>query len=254
MNKSTLRYKIRAKLTELLAPTEFKCISCGREVFDEVGFCDECRTKLPFNDGKTCKRCGVRIDGEEDYCGNCVEGKMYFDRAYSPFDYDGVVRRAILRMKFGNCGSYARVLARYLAYVAVKQNIDFDLVVCVPMSRSSYKKRRYNQAELLARGFCDIMDVEDKFVDALIKVKDTTPQEKLTRAERKENLVGCFKLRDGVSVKGKKVLLVDDIKTTGSTVNECAKVLKLKGATAVNVVTVASRSEHFVYEQDITTL
>lgn len=152
MDRGVKRYKLRTKLTELFAPVGFRCIACGREVFDEVGFCDECRAKLPFNNGKTCKKCGVRIDGEEDYCGNCVEGKMYFDRAYSVFDYDGVVRRAILRMKFGNCGSYARVLSRYLAYLANKLKLDFDIVTFVPMSKSSYKKRRYNQAELLARG------------------------------------------------------------------------------------------------------
>lgn len=69
----TLLYKLRTKLAELFAPVEFRCIGCGKDVFDEVGFCDECRTKLPFNNGKTCKRCGVAIDGEEDYCGNCVE-------------------------------------------------------------------------------------------------------------------------------------------------------------------------------------
>lgn len=250
MDRGVKRYKLRTKLTELFAPVGFRCIACGREVFDEVGFCDECRARLPFNNGKTCKKCGVRIDGEEDYCGNCVEGKMYFDRAYSVFDYDGVVRRAILRMKFGNCGSYARVLSRYLAYLANKLKLDFDIVTFVPMSKSSYKKRRYNQAELLARGFCDIMGIDDKFVATLVKVKDTSPQEKLNRAERKQNLIGCFRLADGVSVKGKSVLLIDDIKTTGSTVNECAKVLKLKGAAGVNVLTVASRPEYFVYESD----
>lgn len=94
------------------------------------------------------------------------------------------------------------------------------------------------------------MGIDDKFVATLVKVKDTSPQEKLNRAERKQNLIGCFRLADGVSVKGKSVLLIDDIKTTGSTVNECAKVLKLKGAAGVNVLTVASRPEYFVYESD----
>lgn len=228
---------------------EFRCIGCGKDVFDEVGFCDECRAKLPFNNGKTCKRCGVAIDGEEDYCGNCVEEKMYFDRAYSAFVYDGIVRKTILRMKFSACGTYARVFARYLVFLAEKQGLQYDVVTCVPMSAASYKKRGYNQAELLARGFCDIMDCNDKFVVALQKIKDTAPQEKLTKFERKENLIGCFRVADGVDVKGKRVLLIDDIKTTGSTVNECAKVLKRKGATSVEVLTVASRPEYFVYEK-----
>ena len=245
----TLWYKLRTKLAELFAPVEFRCIGCGKDVFDEVGFCDECRTKLPFNNGKTCKRCGVAIDGEEDYCGNCVEEKMYFDRAYSAFVYDGIVRKTILRMKFSECGTYARVFARYLVFLAEKQGLQYDVVTCVPMSAASYKKRGYNQAELLARGFCDIMDCNDKFVVALQKIKDTAPQEKLTKFERKENLIGCFRVADGVDVKGKRVLLIDDIKTTGSTVNECAKVLKRKGAINVEVLTVASRPEYCVFEK-----
>ncbi len=245
----TMWYKLRTKLAELFAPSEFRCIGCGKDVFDEVGFCNECRAELTFNNGKTCKRCGVAIDGEEDYCGNCVEDKMYFERAYSPFVYDGIVRKTILRMKFSGCGTYARVLARYLVYFAEKQCLQYDAVTCVPMSKSSHKKRRYNQAELLARGFCDIIDSNDKFLLALEKVKDTVPQEKLTKKERKENLIGCFRVADGIDVKGKRILLIDDIKTTGSTVNECAKVLKRKGAAEVIVLTVASRPEYFIFEK-----
>lgn len=250
VKRDGLWYKLRIKLTEMFAPTEFRCLGCGRDVFDELGFCEECRANLPYNNGKTCKRCGVAIDGAEDYCGNCAEDKVYFDKAYSPFGYEGVVRKAILAMKFGNCGAYARVLARYLAFTVNKYDVLFDIVVPVPMSKASFRKRGYNQAELLARGFCDIMDCDDKFVDALSKIKDTTPQEKLGKKERKENLIGCIRVKDGAKtrVKGKIVLLVDDIKTTGATINECAKVLKLKGAKAVYAVTVASRAENFVFE------
>ena len=252
MKRDGLLYKLRTKLTELVAPVEFRCLSCGKDVFDEIGFCEDCRKSLPYNNGKTCLRCGVALDGENDYCGNCAEDKIYFDKAYSPFCYDGAVRKAILAMKFGNCGSYARVLARYLAFAVNKYNVPFDVVVPVPMSAASYKKRGYNQAELLARGFCDIMGVNDKFANALVKVKDTAPQEKLGRKERKENLVGCIRVKDEFKqkIKGKIVLLVDDIKTTGATINECAKALKLKGATAVYAVTVASRAENFLFEVD----
>lgn len=240
-------YKVRSCLTELFAPN-VRCLNCGAEVFDKIGFCNDCRKTLPYNNGKTCLHCGVAIDGEEDYCGNCGEEKNYFDRVYSAFSYDGGIRKAILSMKFGNCGSYARILSRYLAFIADKHNLQFDVVTFVPMSATAKRKRGYNQSELLARGFCDIINADEKFVSALCKVKDTTPQEKLGKMERKQNLVGCFAVANGVDLKGKHVLLVDDVKTTGATANECAKVLKRKGAASVVVVTVASRPENFVYE------
>ncbi len=235
-------------MQDLFAPTTFRCLNCGRDVFDDTGFCPDCTKLLPFNNGKTCKRCGVGLDGEEDYCGNCSFDKVYFEKAYSVFHYDGIVKHAVLKMKFNNLGSYARVFAYYLVYLANKHNLQFDLVTFAPMTKKSCKKRRYNQAELLARNFCNLLDREDILVEALIKQKETSPQEKLNKTERKQNLVGAYKLRDNVDVKDKIVLVIDDIKTTGSTINECAKVLTKGGATKVIALTVASRKENIHFE------
>ncbi len=244
-------YKIQNFFTELFAPVEYKCLNCGKDVFDQVGFCDECRKLLPFNNGKKCLRCGVEIDGEENYCGNCALDKVYFDKAYSAFNYDGIIKTAILRMKFGNLGSYARVLARYLVFIAQSNNLQYDVVCYVPMSQKSFKKRKYNQSKLLSQAFCDILEKYDILIDALEKHKETVPQERLGRKERKQNLIGSYKMAQGADVKGKRVLLIDDVKTTGATINECAKVLKhFGGATSVVALTVASRKEHLNYEID----
>ena len=221
-------------------------MNCGREVFDGLGFCPECKESAVLNVGKTCKRCGAAIDGAEDYCGNCAFDKIYFDRGYSAFVYDGSVRNSILRFKFGNCGNFARIFAKFLAEVVIRHGIEFDLVAYVPMSKNSLKKRGYNQAKLLAQHFCKILDCGDKFADAVIKVKETEPQESLGRAERKTNLVGAYKCV--AEVKGCRVLVIDDIKTTGATLNECAKVLKKAGAVSVIGLTVASPREKFMYE------
>ena len=237
---------------ETVAPIECRCLVCGKDVFDELGFCPECIKDVVFNNGKTCPRCGVAIDGDEDYCGNCAFDKMYFDRAYSAFSYERAVQQAILSMKFNNLGSYARVFAKYLVYLVHKHGISFDLVTFVPMSRNrnSIRRHRYNQSKLLAQHFCAILNVDDLLVDAIVKIKETPAQESLGRADRKTNLVGAYKVNPNAkdAIKGKRVLVIDDVKTTGATLNECAKVLKGAGATEVIGITVAARTENFNYE------
>ena len=146
-------------LQNIFAPTNYKCLNCGRDVFDDSGFCPDCAKLLPINNGKTCPRCGVGIDGEEIYCGNCAFDKVFFDKAYSAFHYDGIIKKAIVKMKFYNLGGYAIPLAYHLVELARKQNLTFDVVTFAPMSKSSKRKRGYNQAQLLANAFCDILQI-----------------------------------------------------------------------------------------------
>ena len=242
---------IRDKLTTLFAPATFKCTCCGAEIFDELGFCQECKKQVVYNNKKVCKRCGVGIDGEEDYCGNCAYDKVYFDRAYSAFSYEGAVQKAIVDMKFHNMGINAKILAKYLVYLSQTHNLQYDLVCFAPMTKKAKRARRYNQAQLLATYYCNMLGQDKLLVEAITKQKETQRQENLNRTERKENLIGAYKLN--CNVKGKTVLVIDDIKTTGATLNECAKVLKRGGATKVICLTVASRKEKFVMEvqQDV---
>ena len=231
----------------MFAPTN-RCVICDRDVYDGAAFCDDCLKDVVFNDGKTCKRCGVGIDGAEDYCGNCAFDTIYFDKAYSVFSYEGNVRKAILAMKFNNLATHSKALARYLVQLAQQHNLCYDIVTFAPMSRKSLRKRRYNQAEQIARHYCHILNQHKLLVKAIVKVKETQPQEQLAKNDRKTNLVGSYKIN--ANVKGKRVLVIDDVKTTGATLNECAKVLKRAGATAVYGITVAARKEHFDHETE----
>lgn len=240
--------KIKEALSEMFAPSDFCCINCGREIFDQTGFCRQCTKEIVFNNGRTCKRCGVGLDGDEDYCGNCAFDRVYFDRAYAVFSYEGVIRRAILQMKFNNKGRYAKIFARYLVFLAQRESIEFDAVCYPPMSAKSRKARFYNQSQLLARYFCDILDKDDCLCDALVKIKETERQEQLSKQERKSNLVGAYKINPKANVAGKRVLVIDDVKTTGATLNECAKVLKRAGAVNVVCLAVSARKETFAYE------
>ena len=242
-----LKNRITNQITEMFAPT-FRCLNCGKDVFDGTGFCSDCAKDVVYNNGKTCKRCGVGIDGAEDYCDNCSLDKMYFDCAYSVFSYEGAVQKAILSMKFHHLASNAKVLAKYLVFMAKKVNLKYDIVTFIPMSKKAFRKRRYNQAQLLAKHFCNLLDKDNLLTETIVKIKETKAQEQLNKTERKINLLGAYKIN--ADVKGKRVLVIDDVKTTGATLNECAKVLKNAGATAVYGLTVASRKEHFLYEAD----
>ena len=246
-NLKKCRVHLRDALTEALAPT-FRCLNCGNDVFDGLGFCPECAKFVVYNNGKTCKRCGVGIDGAEDYCGNCTFDKIYFDRAYSVFSYEGAVQQAILSMKFNNLGTHAKVFAKYLVFMAQKVNLEYDIVTFAPMSKKSRRKRRYNQAQLLAEYFCYLQEKDSLLAEAIVKVKETEPQESLNKTDRKTNLVDAFKIN--ADVAGKRVIVIDDVKTTGATLNECAKVLKHAGATSVYALTVAARKEHFDSETE----
>lgn len=251
--KTRIKHKFKIRwssvadsLIEAFAPVGLSCLACGREVFDDLGFCPDCKKTVVLNNGKTCKRCGVGIDGAEDFCGNCAFDKIYFDKSYAVFSYEGAVQQAILQMKFNGRGRYAKVFAKYLAYLAVKQDLQFDAVCFPPMSAKSKRQRFYNQSQLLAKYFCGIMDCSDRYLDALAKVKETERQERLNKADRKQNLIGAYKVK--ADVKGKRVLVIDDVKTTGATLNECAKVLKKAGAVSVVGLMVSARKETVPFE------
>lgn len=117
------------------------------------------------------------------------------------------------------------------------EGYDFDLCTFVPSAKDDYKKRGYNQAELLAKDFCERTNL--KCEELLVKNFSTEAQHNLSSAERSGNLLGAIDLKDGVDIENMRILLVDDIKTTGSTLNECAKNLLIGGAAEVFCLTIA---------------
>ena len=214
-----------------------KCLSCGADCFDKSGICQNCLEYFHFNNGKTCLKCGCKLTGKNDYCGNCAE-QVFFDKAYSVFVYEDGIRKVIHSLKFGNNGAIAQVLAKHLADLYHLKGISCDLITYVPMDKSAQKQRGYNQSLLLCEAFCDIINKE--CFNLLKKIKNTKRQEQLNMKERKENLRGSFAVVDKELVRDKTILIIDDVKTTGSTANECARMLKKSKAKAVYVLTVAS--------------
>lgn len=224
-------------LLELVYPE--RCIVC-REVIEfrsNKWLCPECKDKFEPISGKTCKICGVPLHAN-DICMTCRERKNYFKRAFCVYEYENEVRTAIHHIKFHDCPQNLKYFADAAAEFLRENGFEgADYIVYVPMYPSDKRKRGYNQSEIFAkelekRGMA-------KTINALKKVRKTQHQHDLTGEQRVKNLKKAFEVIDREKIKGRKLLLVDDIFTTGTTANECSKALMKAGAESVEVLCIA---------------
>jgi len=232
--------KIKNFILDYIYPNKIKCIFCGDELFDENIFetCEHCFKTIPFVTGRTCKICGKPIVDETDLCSNCVKHERFFDKAYSCFEYTNSIISLIHKLKYSSYKFVTDAMANFMYYKLESIEINFDEITFVPSHISSYKKRRYNQAEILASKLSKLTLIE--CVNAVNKIKKTKSQASLTRKKRLTNLIDCFEIDKNYSAKNKNILLIDDVLTTGSTVNEVARMLKHAGASKVYVLTFAT--------------
>ena len=231
--------KVFENILDFIFPQNITCNICGDDIFDddEHSICKNCTKKLPFITGKVCKRCGIPIYSMADFCDRCQNKTQYYVKARAVFYYKNEVAGLIRRLKFKNGKFLAENLGTYLADLYKKENFDCDIITFVPMHENSLKKRGFNQAELLAKRLSQLIDVPCD--ELLIKYVDTKHQVDLNFKQRQENLKDAFKIINKQKVKGKKVLVVDDVFTTGSTINNCSKVLLNYGAKQVFALTIA---------------
>ncbi len=223
------------EVLDALFPKDFTCDICGRETFG-TNICDDCAKTLIFNDKDKCPVCG-RKTVRSEFCIECKAKPPTYKMAASAFVYEGSA--AYLIKKFKNGGSYLKDYLADRICKAVKDFPEYDCIVCVPMTRRSKSRRGYNQSELLAKAVAARVG-KPYIKGAVEKRKETGEQKELTRKERSKNLAGCFRVVKRDAVKGKRVLVVDDILTTGATADEMAKALLKAGATAVYLATAAS--------------
>lgn len=232
---------LRHKGDRLVFPPGIKCLICGRDLpqVQEEEFCSECLEKLSkISDTKCCKICGNAMPYPDQVCINCKTHKREFDQARIVFLYENAVRNLIYGLKFRNQPYISRTLGFLLAKKFETLSWEVDVAIPVPLSKKRQRWRGYNQSELLAREFVSHTKIE-LCVDNLIKVVDTKQQARLGFKERQENLQRSFKVRDSRFFEGKRVLLIDDVLTSGATANACATVLKRAGAAQVLVLCVA---------------
>ena len=236
-----MKTKFFNKILNLIFPEKLKCMLCGEDVkdFDNDPICDDCKREEIFNNSQIrCKICDQPFYGEGNYCENCKTHQKSFDKATSPFIYTGKIRSAILKFKSNNARYLAYPMAKLMAKRLENENmLDFDLIIPVPMSEKSFKKRGYNQALLLANELGKILN-KPVIDDLLLKVKETKHQKDLNFLSRQENLSSAFELRDKQEIKGKSILIVDDILTTCATVNSCSNTMS-KYVQKIYIVTFA---------------
>lgn len=216
-----------------------KCPFCGDILGGKrISSCRTCERKLPFVKEPRCYQCGKPIDSsEEEYCADCRRKKHNYTCGVALWSYDIAVKQAVYRFKYKNQRQYANYFAKELIkrYGRLMKTWDADAVIPVPIHRKRYKQRGYNQAELLAVILGQYIEVP-VVSDLVERIKNTRPQKELNDKERYKNLKKAFKITKNV-VELKKVIIVDDIYTTGTTVDVMAELLLEAGITDIYVVT-----------------
>lgn len=232
-------------LTNLILPP--RCIKCGKILAEYNGLCPECFSKINFVGKPYCYRCGHQFENISDYnpdkryiCGQCAkEKKQHFVMQRSAFIYDDNSKQLVIDFKFHDKTSSAEVLANML-FVAGKdiwpENPDY--LIPVPLHRDRLRARRYNQSALLCKYLSKKTLIPCDYF-SLTRDINTVPQVSLTGTKRMNNLKKAFGLKNPEKFIGKNIVLVDDVKTTGSTLKECAKVLQKAGVKNIYTLTLA---------------
>ena len=226
---------------EILFPG--RCPLCRRVLMGKEKYvCADCRGKVPFIKDPYCLRCGRPIrDESEEYCPQCRKGIWHFDEGRCALRYEGALRDALLDMKFRNHREYIPFFAAAMA----KRNRDFlerrkfDMIVPVPLHPRKKAERGFDQCALIGRELSAQTGIPLR-CDILKRVRYTNPQKTLNARERSINLEGAFALNEGTLPPGARVLLIDDILTTGATLNECSRVLKKGGAGEVGFLALSA--------------
>lgn len=213
--------------------------------------CRDCRRGFASVESPMCLKCGIIFksrEGEDHSCGHCLKSPKRFRRARAAGLYDQALRKLIQGFKYKGKIQLAKPLGALLLFAFRRfwDQDEIDRLVPVPLHARRFRKRGFNQAFLLIKGWArtaEMLNLECSFPqvvrDELIRNRWTDPQTGLDRPRRMQNLRNAFSLRDASGIAGKRILLVDDVYTTGATADECARVLLAGGARYVDVLTVA---------------
>jgi len=230
-----------AALDLLLPP---RCLACGAMVEANGLLCPACWSGLSFIAPPLCESCGLPFAfavAARTRCAACLADPPPFERARAALIYDDASRRLILGFKHADRTEAAPAFGRWLARAGAALLADADLVVPVPLHRWRLFQRRYNQAALLAHAVGGGLAGRPVAADLLVRRRRTPSQGGLGRQGRRRNVAGAFALKPGQAdrLRGRRILLIDDVHTTGATLLECARALRRAGAAAVDALTLA---------------
>lgn len=212
MGKTILKIiiKIYKEILDIIYPPEEKCIICDESGF--IGICPYCKSN-------------IKVSNIND-SGNISYGF-----------YGGALKKLILEFKYSGNFIAGDILSKFLLEIINKENINGDIICYVPMTKKSIKKRGFNQCKVIANNISFYTNIEVS--NCIKKVKDTREQKTLSKEERNINVKGVFAISNDSDIKGKNVILIDDVMTTGATVNECKNILKKSGANKIFILTIA---------------
>lgn len=252
--KNALVTKTLGRALDLLLPP--RCLGCGCLVDDQGALCPACWSGITFLSEPLCRRCGLpfaydetggtapgfadapRVAGLD--CGACLAAPPPFERARAVMRYDDGSRPLLLGFKHGDRTEAAGPYAAWMVRGGRELLAEAEIVAPVPLHWRRLVARRYNQAALLARALARREDLRD-VPDLLLRRRATPSQGRLTRGERQRNVAGAFAVnpRRAELLKGRRLLLVDDVMTTGATVAACSRAALKAGAAAVDVLVLA---------------
>lgn len=218
---------------DIVMPRPLICTSCGRVLkeYSKLYLCNTCLLQI--------EKVEKQLTSSEKIPGSFHKGdqglKLAFDEAFSPCVYEGLAKEMVHKFKYNDKRAIALTIAAMLSEVIRENNLKYDLIVPVPISKKRYRKRGYNHTELIANELSNITGVRWK--NAIKRIKHTSPQVLLNEDERWYNVKDAFECGD--DLEGKSILLIDDVITTGATAHYCALELKSSGASYVVVLSFA---------------
>jgi len=213
------------------------CLDCSYEAARFYGFCPKCYKRLPIVKAPLCPKCGAENDGIFDICRKCLkENERPWEKGFSVMRMERHAKELIHRFKYGGETALARAFGRMIAEKLMNFRKEYSCIVPVPMHWSRRISRGYNQTELVARITAKQLGLP--LVNALKRTKRTPKQAALDRKARLTNIAGAFSPQNGIDFGSGRVLLIDDVMTTGTTLSEAAGTLRSAGAEEVDTVVV----------------
>jgi ComF family protein len=212
-----------------------RCAGCGTIVEDVHSFCSDCWTQIHFLGETGCTICGLPLEATEaQTCAVCLAQPPRIARTRAAVAYDDLSRGLAIRLKYGRKVAIARTMARYMAPLIERS--DDTILVPVPLHRTRLWQRGFNQSALVARELSRRLKLRTDPL-ALRRFRRTPPLKGMSSLQRRKTVAGAFKVKDKAAVAGKSVILIDDVLTTGSTAEACARTLQRAGATRVELIT-----------------
>ncbi len=235
-------------LSQVIFPPQ--CLGCAEiipSVKDQI-FCRDCAKHVHFIAGSICPVCGTTFPdspAENHLCEDCLKKQPYFSQARAVFCYEAVILDAIHQFKYKRDIASGEILADFMADYPFPDIAfdDYSLIVPVPLHVKRLRERGFNQSLILARRLAKRKQIPVDFL-VLKRHRFTSTQAQSNKQERKQNIRGAFEVSVIKTIAGRNILLIDDVFTTGATVNECSKTLMKAGAKNVSVLTLARVLQH----------